>query len=109
MHVSALMPAAPMLTAATVQDTAGKVAYVPKAGAAPILFRISSAGLAKLQDQVFPRQAAAGGSAATAALIGGLLGVLPGVIGGGDGDNPRRQPTQPQSPNNQTSDYPGKP
>ncbi|WP_309672981.1 hypothetical protein [Gemmatimonas sp.] len=34
-HVSALMPAAPMLTAATVQDTAGKVAYVPKAGGPP--------------------------------------------------------------------------
>jgi hypothetical protein len=86
-----------------------QAAYVPKAGAAPILFRISSAGLAKLQDQVFPRQAA-GGGAATAALVGGLLGVLPGVIGGsGDNDNGGRQPRQPQSPNNQDSSYPGKP
>lgn len=73
-------------------------AYVPKAGAAPIPFRISPAGLARLQDQIFPRQAAGGGGA-TAALIGGLLGVLPGVIGG-DGDNSRQQPRQPQSPNN---------
>ncbi len=34
-RVSALMPAAPMLSVATVQDTAGKVAYVPKAGGPP--------------------------------------------------------------------------
>ncbi|WP_310570161.1 hypothetical protein [Gemmatimonas sp.] len=34
-HVSALMSAAPRLTDATVQDTAGKVAYVPKAGGPP--------------------------------------------------------------------------
>jgi hypothetical protein len=76
-----------------------QAAYVPKAGAAPILFRLSSAGLAKLQDQVFPRQAAGGGGA-TSALLGGLLGVLPGVIGGGDGDSGGSQPRQPQSPNN---------
>jgi hypothetical protein len=84
-----------------------QAAFVPRAGAAPIPFRISSAGLAKLQDQVFPRQAA-GGSGTTAALIGGLLGVLPGVIG--DGDNKTgSQPRQPQSPNDQSSGYPGKP
>ena len=35
MHARALMSATPMLTAATVQDTAGKVAYVPKAGGPP--------------------------------------------------------------------------
>ncbi len=34
-HVRALMSATPMLTGATVQDTAGKVAYVPKAGGPP--------------------------------------------------------------------------
>jgi hypothetical protein len=34
-HVSALASAAPMLTVAAVQDTAGKVAYVPKAGGPP--------------------------------------------------------------------------
>ncbi len=34
-HARALMSATPMLTAATVQDTAGKVAYVPKAGGPP--------------------------------------------------------------------------
>lgn len=33
--VSALVAAEPMLTVATVQDTAGKVAYVPKAGGPP--------------------------------------------------------------------------
>lgn len=81
-----------------------QAAYVPRAGAAPITFRISSAGLARLQDQVFPRQAAGGGNAATAALIGGLLGVLPGVIGDGktDTDNGARQPTQPRTPNSPT-------
>lgn len=87
-----------------------QAAYVPKAGAAPILFRISAAGLAQLQDQVFPRQAPGGGK--TAALIGGLLGgFLPGVIGGdGDSNSGRQQtqPTQPSSPNNQSS-YPGRP
>ena len=31
----ALVSARPMLTVATVQDTAGKVAYVPKAGGPP--------------------------------------------------------------------------
>lgn len=77
-----------------------QAAYVPKAGAAPIPFRISSAGLARLQDQIFPRQAAGGGGA-TAALLGGLLGVLPGVIGD-DNNTSGRQPRQPRSPNNPT-------
>jgi FecR protein len=76
-----------------------QAAYVPNAGAAPIAFRISPPGLAKLQDQVFPRQAAGGGGGTTAALVGGLLGILPGVIDGGNGDNTRQQPRQPQSPN----------
>lgn len=35
MHGSALLASAPMLTVATVQDTAGTVAYVPKAGGPP--------------------------------------------------------------------------
>jgi hypothetical protein len=34
-HASALVTAMPLLTVATVQDTAGKVAYVPKAGGPP--------------------------------------------------------------------------
>lgn len=34
-HASALTSAAPLMTLATVQDTAGKVAYVPKAGGPP--------------------------------------------------------------------------
>ena len=34
-HASALVIALPMLTGATAQDTAGKVAYVPKAGGPP--------------------------------------------------------------------------
>lgn len=34
-HVRALVAVVPMLTVATVQDTAGKVAYVPKAGGPP--------------------------------------------------------------------------
>jgi FecR protein len=82
-----------------------QAAYVPKAGAAPIPFRISPAGLAKLRDQIFPRQAAGGGGA-TAALVGGLLGVLPGVLGDDDNNGGGRQPTGTQSPNNQV---PGRP
>jgi hypothetical protein len=34
-HGSALLASAPMLTVATVQDTAGTVAYAPKAGGPP--------------------------------------------------------------------------
>ncbi len=34
-YASTLRSAAPVMTAATVQDTAGKVAYVPKAGGPP--------------------------------------------------------------------------
>lgn len=34
-HVSALVAVAPMQAAASVQDTVGKVAYVPKAGGPP--------------------------------------------------------------------------
>ena len=34
-QVSALLAAAPMQAATSVQDTAGKVAYVPKAGGPP--------------------------------------------------------------------------
>lgn len=34
-HASALVTALPLLTVATVQDTAGTVAYVPKAGGPP--------------------------------------------------------------------------
>ncbi len=34
-HASALVAASPLVTVATVQDTAGKVAYVPKAGGPP--------------------------------------------------------------------------
>ncbi len=34
-HASALFAAAPLMTVATVQDTAGKVAYVPKASGPP--------------------------------------------------------------------------
>ncbi len=86
-----------------------QAAFVPKAGAAPIAFRISAAGLAKLQDQVFPQQAAGGGAGKTAALIGGLLGVGLGVIGDGDGNNGTRRPQQPQSPNDQQSTIPGRP
>jgi len=72
-----------------------QAAYVPRAGAPPILFRLSSAGLAKLQDQV---NAQPKGSGTTAALIGGLLGVLPGVVGGDDKPKSGRQTPAP-SPN----------
>lgn len=76
-----------------------QAAYIPRAGAPPIAFRLSPAGLSKLNDQVFPQQAA-GGSAA-GSILGGVLKVLPGIIGGG-GDS---KPSGTQSPN----DVPGRP
>lgn len=68
-----------------------QAAYVPRAGAPPIgPFRLSPAGLARLQDQLFPRQASSGSG-----ILGGLLKILPllpAVTGGGgrtgSGGNP---------------------
>lgn len=76
-----------------------QAAYIPRAGAPPIAFRLSPAGLARLNDQVFPQQAKSGGSAA-GSILGGVLKVLPGVIGGG-----RSSPAGSPSPN----DVPGQP
>jgi hypothetical protein len=72
-----------------------QAAYVPRAGAGPILFRISPEGLLKLQDQVYPRQAPGGGGLGKV-LLGGLLIAVPAVLLT-DVDN--RQPDPPpQSP-----------
>jgi FecR protein len=72
-----------------------QAAYVPRAGAAPILFRISPEGLLKLQDQIYPRTAPGGGGLGKA-LLGGLLVAVPAVLLT-DGDE--RQPDRPpQSP-----------
>jgi FecR protein len=81
-----------------------QAAYVPRAGAAPIVFRLSIAGLGRLQDQIFPQQAKGGGGF-TKALIGGALGILPGVIGG----SKRGDSSRPQSPNDQPNGQPGTP
>lgn len=85
-----------------------QAAYVPRAGAAPITFRLSSAGLAQLQDQL-DGQAPGAGGAKTAALIGGLLGVLPGVIGDGDSGSGGQTPSRQPSPNSPNSTVPGRP
>lgn len=81
-----------------------QAAYVPRAGAAPILFRLSIAGLGRLQDQIFPQQAK-GGSGFSKALIGGALGILPGVIDG----SRRGDPSRPQSPSDQPNGQSGGP
>ena len=78
-------------------------AFVPREGAAPIgPFRISSVGLAKLQDQIFPVRVRGGG------LLGGLLKVLPTVlpafVGSGNG-----KPQVTPVPRDQPSGLPGKP
>jgi hypothetical protein len=79
-----------------------QAAFVPRAGAAPIgPFALSPGGLAALQGQVFPRQAQ-GGSAA-GSILGGLLRVLPGVIGTG------RSSSGSGSPNDPAGKPPGKP
>lgn len=80
-----------------------QAAYVPRPGAAPILFRLSIAGLGRLQDQIFPQQAK--GSGLTKSLIGGALGILPGVIGGSG----KSGSSQPRSPNDSPERQPGKP
>ncbi|MEJ6012073.1 FecR family protein [Novosphingobium aquae] len=77
--------------------------YVPRAGSAPIgPFRLSGAGLAKLQDQIFPRQAVGGNSAAES-ILGGILSNLPGIIGGGGSSGRANTGTTapvPTNPNN---------
>lgn len=83
-----------------------QAAYVPRAGVPPILFRISTAGLAKLQDQINALPKAPG---ATEKLIGGLLGVLPGIIGDGDSGDQGRTTQQQRSPNDPTGSSAGKP
>ena len=81
-----------------------QAAFVPREGAAPIgPFRISQAGLAMLQDQVFPAQVVAPGGGG---LLGGLLKVLPAVLpsvigggGSGTGTGPKDPvPSQPGKP-----------
>ena len=85
--------------------------YVPRAGAAPIgPFRLSSAGLTRLQDQIFPRQAVGDNSAAKA-ILGGILGNLPGIIGGGGSGGRTTTGTTtpvPTNPNNPTGKPPGR-
>ncbi len=77
----------------TVQLTApGQAAFVPRAGAAPIPFKLSPEGLLKLQDQIYPRTAPGGGGLGKA-LLGGLLVAVPAVLLTTDGDPD--QPTQP--------------
>ena len=74
--------------------------FVPRAGAAPIgPFRLSPSGFAKLQDQIFPRQAVGGGGGLLGELLK-ILPVLPGVIGGGNGrqTNPLPPPNQGSKP-----------
>lgn len=94
--LSGLTPGLAQVTGAgvtVVLDEPGLAAYIPRQGAAPIgPFRISNAGLAKVQDEIAPRWARSfqrGGipdeviaGAAAAALIGIFVGTR-----GGDDDN----------------------
>ena len=83
-----------------------QAAYVPRAGAAPIgPFRISPSGLSSLHDQVFPEPG--GGGRLGKALLGGALGILPGLIGGGGGSKPTGGSTPPSSPNDPAGRPPG--
>jgi hypothetical protein len=85
----------------TVELTAPmQAAFVPRAGAAPILFRISPEGLLKLQDQIYPRSAPGGGGLGKA-LLGGLLIAVPAVLltTDGNGNDQPRQPTPNGTPN----------
>ncbi len=80
-----------------------QAAYIPRAGAPPIAFQISPAGLSRLGDQVFPQQAKGGNSAARS-ILGEALKILPGVIGGG-----KSSPAGSPSPNGVPGQSPGKP
>ena len=73
-----------------------QAAFVPRAGAAPIgPFRISPGGLASLHDQVFPQKTGGGGLGK--ALLGGALGILPGLINSG-GKSSRGNEPPPKEP-----------
>ncbi|MGH6786119.1 MAG: FecR family protein [Novosphingobium sp.] len=82
---------------ATVELTAPtQTAFVPFAGAAPIVFNLSPAGHLRLRDQVFPSLAKAGLNP----LLGGLLLAIPvaaGIAAGGKGKgrNPETPPPDP--------------
>lgn len=86
-----------------------EAAYVPCAGAPPIgPFRLSSAGLARLQNQIFPRQVVKSSNAGNS-ILGSILGNLPGIIGGGGSSGRTSTGTQtptPNSPNNPTGKQP---
>ena len=76
-----------------------QAAFVPRAGAAPIgPFRISPEGLTGLHQQLSPEQ---GGGGLGRALLGGAIGILPGVIGGGGGGS-----GPPSTPNDPTGRKP---
>ncbi|GAA0274166.1 hypothetical protein GCM10009127_13270 [Alteraurantiacibacter aestuarii] len=94
-----------------VLDQPGLAAYIPRNGAPPIgPFRISDAGLAKVQDEISPSvaRAADGGGLLDTLLpvaVGAIaVGVLVATTGGGDDDRP---PTQGSGQTPDTAGQPG--
>jgi hypothetical protein len=96
-------------------DEPGLAAYIPREGAAPIgPFRISSRGLARVQDEIMPRWARSFGSKGIPdeVLIGaGVVGILGAILGSRrsndeDGKAGTTKPSQPttRSPNSSSSD-----
>ncbi len=84
----------------TVELTApSQAAYIPRAGAAPIVFTISPKGLGKLIDRTTPQMASGGGKGWLAAIAGAAAAgaaCAAGVICG-NGRDPQT-PGQPQAP-----------
>jgi hypothetical protein len=109
--LSGLTPGLAEVTGAgvtVVLDEPGLAAYIPREGAAPIgPFRISNAGLAKVQDEIAPRWARSfndGGipdEVIAGAAAAAVIGIILGTRGGGDDDN--SGPTVSTNPNNPIS------
>lgn len=90
----------------TVELTApSQAAYVPRAGAAPILFTISVQGLGKLIDRTTPQMASGGGKGWLAALAGAAAVAAGAAAATGGRKGNGGNPPAPPNPNGQV---PGK-
>lgn len=88
-----------------VLDEPGLAAFIPRAGAAPIgPFRISDAGLARLQEELAPSVANAGNGGLLEVLVPAIVGAAAvGVLLGTTGGNDEQPSADTGAPNTNTS------